>query len=206
MHLAAIVGDPACALDPAAPTRSTCRPPTRARGRRQRGRRRAPGVRLDLLELRPHGRPDRADHRGGRAAPGVAVRRAEGRHGEADPRRRHGRRQAHLPALCDRLRRRAADALRSDRQRVHPRPVGRPRAGSVRRAVLASLHPRARRGARGAHGARGARGEGRRQRLQRRALGRELPQARPRRGDRQADRPRQASPMCAATRTRATTR
>ena len=65
------------------------------------------------------------------------------------------RRQADLPALRDRLRRRAADALRPDRQRVHPRPVGRPRAGSLRRAVLAPLHPRARRRARGAHGARG---------------------------------------------------
>ena len=65
--------------------------------------------------------------------------------------------QADLPALRDRLRRRAADALRPDRQRVHARTVGRPRAGSVRRAVLAPLHPRARRRPRGAHGARGAR-------------------------------------------------
>ena len=72
------------------------------------------------------------------------------------------RRQADVPALRDRLRRRPADALRPDRQRVHARTVGRPRAGSLRRAVLASLHPRARRRARGAHGARGACGEGRR--------------------------------------------
>ena len=34
--------------------------------------------------------------------------------------------------------------------------MGRPRAGSLRRAVLAPLHPRARRRARRAHGARGA--------------------------------------------------
>ena len=41
----------------------------RAGRRRPRARRRAPRLRLDLLELRPHGRSDRADRRGRRAAP-----------------------------------------------------------------------------------------------------------------------------------------
>ena len=58
------------------------------------------------------------------------------------------RRLRHLPALRDRLRRGPADALRPHRQRVHARPVGRPQARGLRRAVLAPLHPRARRGAR----------------------------------------------------------
>ena len=40
---------------------------------------RALRVRLDLLELRPHGRPDGADRRGRRAGARVALRRAEGR-------------------------------------------------------------------------------------------------------------------------------
>ena len=48
--------------------------------------------------------------------------------------------------------------------------------------------------------------ERRRRGLQRRRLGRELPQARPRRGDPAADRPRRRSSSSSATRTRATTR
>ena len=59
-----------------------------ARRRRRQGRRRALRVRVDMLELRPHVRPDRADHRGRRARPGVAICRAEGRNGAgAAPRR-----------------------------------------------------------------------------------------------------------------------
>ena len=95
----------------------------------------------------------------GELAPGVALRRAEGRHREADPRRRRRRAEADLPALRDRLRRRPPDALRPDRQRVHPRTVGRPRARGLRRAVLAPLHPRPRRRPRRAHRARARRGE-----------------------------------------------
>ncbi len=179
---------------------------TRPGGGRGRGGRRTAGVRVDVLQLRSHGRPDGADHRGGPAQPSVAVRRTEGQHGEADPRRRSGQRETDVPALRDRVRRRAAHALRPDGQRVHARTVGRPRAGSVRRAVLAPIHPRARRWAGGPHGARGARGEGRRQRLQRGALGRELPQARSG-ARRSASRSTAArSPTSSATRIRATTR
>ena len=51
----------------------------RARERRRARRRRALRVRLDLLQLRPHGRPDRADRRGRGAGAGLALRGAEGR-------------------------------------------------------------------------------------------------------------------------------
>ena len=82
----------------------------------------------------------------GRAAPGLALRRAEGRHGEAAARRRERRlgsptclRFATVYGVGP------AHALRPDRQRVHARPLGRPRARGLRRAVLAPLRPRPRR-------------------------------------------------------------
>ena len=93
-----------------------------------------------------------------------------------------------LPALRHGLRRRAAHALRPHRQRVHARPVGRPRARGVRRAVLAAVHPRRATPAAPCATVLDAdptevAGEvfnaGR--------SGRELPQARPRRGDRAPD-------------------
>ena len=68
VHLAAIVGDPACARDPEVSDDVNVRPRARS-SQTPTSWRRAPGVRLDLLELRAHGRPERADHRGGRAAP-----------------------------------------------------------------------------------------------------------------------------------------
>ena len=48
-----------------------------------------------------------------------------------------------VPAIRDRVRRRSTNAIRPHSQRVHPRPLGRPRPRGVRRAVLAPLHPRA---------------------------------------------------------------
>ena len=82
VHLAAIVGDPACARDPELSNAVNVEGTRDARRGRPRRRRGALRVRLDLLELRPHGRSDRADRRDRRAAPGVALRRAEGRDGE----------------------------------------------------------------------------------------------------------------------------
>jgi hypothetical protein len=49
----------------------------------------------------------------------------------------------HLPSSRNGLRRRPAHALRPDRQRVHPRPLGRSRPGGLRRAVLATVRTRA---------------------------------------------------------------
>ena len=59
----------------------------------------------------------------------------------------------HLPALRDRLRRRAPHALRPDRQRVHARPLGRAQARRLRRDLLAPVRTRARRRPRGGAGA-----------------------------------------------------
>ena len=174
-------------------TRSTSQATARARRRRERGGRAAAGVRLDVLELRAHGRPDRADHRGRRAAPGVAVRRAEGRHGAADPGRR--RRQRPSPT-CLRFatvygvgRRMRFDLtvneftreLWADRElEVFGEQFWRPYIHVARRgrARCARCSTRPWRRSRGKVFNAGP-------------LGRELPQARPRRGDRQADRPRQ---------------
>ena len=92
------------------------------------GRRRALRVRLDVLELRAHAGPDVADRRGRRAR--ARSRSTPSRRSAIEQhaaRRASGRRCAHLPALRDRLRRRAADALRPHGERVHARPVGRPR-------------------------------------------------------------------------------
>ena len=108
----------------------------------------------------------------GELAPGVALRRAEGRRSRQrcsalDP--------APFAVTCLRFATvygvGAADALRPDRQRVHARPVGRPRARGLRRAVLAPLRPRPRRGARPSRTVLEApRREGRRRGLQRRRL------------------------------------
>ena len=75
VHLAAIVGDPACAKDPEL-SQAVNVEGTRAlvRGRRRGAHR----VRLDVLELRPHGRPARARRRDRPARAGLALRRAEG--------------------------------------------------------------------------------------------------------------------------------
>ena len=167
------------------------------------GRRRALRDGQHLLELRADGRPDGADRRDRRARARVASTpsrrsRSSSTCSQTKPERR-------LPALRDRLRRRAADALRPDRQRVHPRPLGRPHARGLRRAVLASLRARPRRRARHPDGPGGPDGGGRRG-LQHRRLARELPQARPRRAH-PARRPTAArSSSSTATRTRATTR
>ena len=92
VHLAAIVGDPACARDPELSHDGQRRGQPRARRATPRDAgRRALRVRLHLLQLRPHGRPDRPDRRGRRAAPRVALRRAEGRRSSsALLERRHG--------------------------------------------------------------------------------------------------------------------
>ena len=176
VHLAAIVGDPACAADPER-SHAVNVEGTRAPGRRRE--RRAPRLRFHVLELRAHVRSARAGRRDRAARARLALRGAEGRDRAraAEPAVRD------LPALRDDLRRRRADALRPHRQRVHPRPLGRPHARRLRRAVLAPVRARRRRGARGGDGARGAARAGRRSRVQRRPQRRELPQARPRRAD-----------------------
>ena len=107
VHLAAIVGDPACARDPALSpevnvegTRALVRDAARLGVRAVR-------VRLHLLELRADGRPDHADRRDRRAGAGVALRRAEGADGEDAARSRTLRRS----------RRRACDSRRSTASR-----------------------------------------------------------------------------------------
>ena len=177
---------PPCARDPALSRRRSTSKAAASSSRDAR----AAGVarlrvRLDLLQLRPHGRPDGADRpRRASCAPvslyaeqKVAIER-ELLGAPSDGSRRPA--CASPPSTASR----AAHALRPDRQRVHARPLGRPAARGLRRAVLAPVRPRARRRARVAHGARGARRSrsaatvfnvGR--------LRRELPQARPGRAD-----------------------
>ena len=126
VHLAAIVGDPACALDPPlshavnvegsralarrrdrtpACAASCSRPPARTTG---------------VCRTRPC--PDR---RGRRARPGVPLCRAEGGDREGAARRRPARGPAPTCLRSrDRLRRGSADALRPHGERVHARPVG----------------------------------------------------------------------------------
>ena len=82
VHLAAIVGDPACALDPERSNDVNVEGhEVAARGRRAAGVEKL-RLRLDVLELRAHGGPDGARHRGRRARAGLAVRRAEGGNGD----------------------------------------------------------------------------------------------------------------------------
>ena len=183
-------------------SRVRARPAARAGGQRRRRQgarrrdaaeagRRALRDGVDVLELRPHGRPD------GRRS----TRPASWRPCRSTPSRRW--RSSSICSACDPapfavtcLRFATvygvapAHALRPHGQRVHARPLGRPQARGLRRAVLAPVRPRARRRARHPAGPRGAGRDGRRPGLQRRRLGRELPQARPRRADPQADRPR----------------
>ena len=141
VHLAAIVGDPACARDPelaqAVNVDATRAIADGARPRRRRAwcsprparttgawrTRRWPSTRPPSAGL-----PLRRAEGGGRDDAAVGLHRPDGRH---------------LPAARDGLRRRGADALRPHRQRVHARPVGRPRPRGVRRAVLAPLRARA---------------------------------------------------------------
>ena len=209
VHLAAIVGDPACARDPelsndvnvegsralVADARelgverlvfaSTCS---------NYGRMADPTVPIDETgELRPVSlyAEQKVGHREGAARVGE---------------RQRPRAAPDLPALRHRLRRRRAHALRPHRQRVHARPLGRQAPRGVRRAVLAPLHPRARRRPRGRDRARGPGGEGGRRGLQRRPLRRELPQARPGGDHHRHARPRRRGVRARATRTRATTR
>ena len=103
---------------------------------------------VDVLELRAHDRPDDADRRDRRARPVSASTPSRRSRSSSTCSAWTRRSCGHLPALRHGLRRRAADALRPHRQRVHPRPVGRPRAGGLRRAVLAPVRARPRRGAR----------------------------------------------------------
>ena len=115
-----------------------------ARARRGAAWREAVRVRLDLLELRPNGRPDdprstsRACSRRSRSTPSRRWQMEKALLGLHDARARR-----HLPAFRHHLWRGAADAVRPHRQRVHPRPVGRPSARGVRRAVLATVRARA---------------------------------------------------------------
>ena len=142
VHLAAIVGDPACARDPEIAAASQRRGSPRARRRGRAGRRRSASC-----SPRPArttgGWPTRRcrSTRTARSA-GLALRRAEGRDRAVSARPRRRPAASDLPALRDGLRRRAAHALRPHRQRVHARPVGGPRARGIRRAVLAPVRPR----------------------------------------------------------------
>ena len=146
-----------------------------------RGWRRANRVRLDLLELRPHGRPDRADRRERAARARLALREQKV---EIERAARSSGARCDLPALRHRLRRRPAHALRPHRQRVHARPVGGPRARGLRRASSgAPTSTSATRRARCELVLSAPGRESGRPRVQRRRLGRELPQARPRRDD-----------------------
>ncbi len=183
MHLAAIVGDPACARDPELSNdvnvegsralvkdarelgverlifASTCS---------NYGRMADPTVPIDESgELRPVSLY---------AEQKVGIEQAL----LGSDERQRPRPAPDLPPVRDRLRRRQPHALRPHRQRVHARPLGRQAARGVRRALLAALHPRSRRGPGGAHRAGRPGGRRGRQGVQRRPLRRELPQARPR--------------------------
>ena len=206
MHLAAIVGDPACARDPELSNE------VNVEGSRALvADARAAGVeRLVFASTcSNYGRmadPTVPIDESGELRAGLALRRAEGRDREGAARGRPQRPQAHLPALRHRLRRGPPDALRPDRQRVHPRPLGRAAPRGVRRAFWRPyVHVRdAARAVRDR--ARRPGGAGRRPGVQRRPLGRELPQARPRGDHHRASSAAATWATCRATRTRATTR
>ena len=78
VHLAAIVGDPACARDPELSNDVNVGGSTALVADAESAGVDALRVRLDVLELRPHARPDDPDSRGRRAATGLAVRIPEG--------------------------------------------------------------------------------------------------------------------------------
>ena len=106
VHLAAIVGDPACARDPEAVRRGQRRGHPGARARRAR-----PGVGRFVFAstCSNYGRmadPTTPIDENGVLAPGVALRRAEGGDGEAAARGATAPARADVPALRDDLRRR----------------------------------------------------------------------------------------------------
>ena len=76
VHLAAIVGDPACAQDPELSQAVNVDASRTLFAERRR--RAADRVRLDVLELRPHGRPHRRARRDRPARARLAVREPEG--------------------------------------------------------------------------------------------------------------------------------
>ena len=169
VHLAAIVGDPACERDPE----------------------RAPAVNLEATRARFSSEPRRRSRRAS-SSPRPAATTGRWRTAAATPRRtgsfarsRSTPRRRSLPSsmsshasdgparddvssLRDGLRPVAAHALRSHRQRVHAGRVREWRARGLRRAVLATVRPRPRRGAGDRNRARGADRDGRRGGLQRR--------------------------------------
>ena len=175
--------------------------------RRARGRRRALRVRLDVLELRAHGRPDGADRRGRRARPGVAVRRAEGRDRERAAR---GGDAAPLPRTCLRFATvyGAAPRMRFDltvNEFTRDLWAGRRLEVFGEQFWRPYVHVRdAARGDRLVLEAPTATVAGEVFNVGRSR--RELPQARPRRADRRQTGPRRGRPTSTATRTRATTR
>ena len=143
VHLAAIVGDPACAKDPEL-SQAVNVEATRALVEDA-------GVERIVFASTCSNYGRMADplvpgRRGRAARAGLALRRAEG----GDRARAARAAERDLPALRHDLRRRRAHALRPHRQRVHARPVGRPHARRLRRAVLAPVRARRRRGARDA--------------------------------------------------------
>ena len=128
VHLAAIVGDPACARDPELSNDVNVEG-SRAlvRDARELGVERL----VFASTCSNYGRmadPTVPIDESGELRARVALRRAEGRHRAGAARvgeRQRPRPAPDLPALRDRLRRRAPDALRPHRQRVHARPLGR---------------------------------------------------------------------------------
>ena len=149
VHLAAIVGDPACARDPELSQRRE------RRGQRARSWR-TPARSASSASCSPRPAPTTAEWptrpcRSTRAASCGPCRSTPSRRsaiekallesgdGNGDWLRATCLRFATVYGVGD------AHALRPDGQRVHPRPLGRPHAGGVRRALLAPLHPRPRR-------------------------------------------------------------
>ena len=146
VHLAAIVGDPACARDPELSHAVNVEGTPRARRATPRapassGSSSPPPARTTAAWPTPRCRSTED----GELAPvslyaeqkvGIEQALLNGDHGD-------------LAATCLRFATvygvGAAHALRPHGQRVHPRPLGRPRPRGLRRAVLAPVRPRARR-------------------------------------------------------------